>query len=195
MKHMNVIVRRLIMVVVIASAIVIGSSTVASAAPAIPEMGGMNLGGVVINRITGADGEDSITNLVFKKAMEGFASWALDDTAKFVNYTLWKITTASTPVVNGNAQNGDWFAIQYQMMMNVGWWLMLPLLFVTIIHSVLKGSMQLLLRSVGMYLPLAIIGTIVDTVHPVDDHDRRRHVCGVREAHRGRPHELHARPV
>lgn len=135
----------------------------ATRADAMPEFGGFLPPIVAANRLDGEFGEDAIVESLFTKVMDAIASWFLEGAASTTSHVLWKITTASTPVVNGDAQSGDWFAIQYQMMMNVGWWLMLPLLFVTIIHAVMKGSMSLLLRSVAMYLPLAVIGTIVAT--------------------------------
>lgn len=119
--------------------------------------------GIVVKHLTGDDAQDSITEDIAHRAEDAIAQVFMDGTITTVNWVLIKVTTASTPVVNGNANEGDWFAIQYQMMMNVGWWVMLPLLFVSILHSIIKGSMALLMRSICMYLPLAVLGTVVAT--------------------------------
>lgn len=106
---------------------------------------------------------DGVTETIANEAGNALSQWITEKVYQLVHWSITLATTKTTPNVAGDAGQGDWFAIQYQMMMNVGWWLMLPLIFVTIIHSILKGSMSLLLRSIGMYLPLAVLGTVIAT--------------------------------
>ena len=61
----------------------------------------------------------------------------------------------------GTAGDGYWFLSHYEMMRTIGLWLLMPLLLISVIHAIAKGSMQLLLRSVLVYLPLSLIGSVV----------------------------------
>jgi hypothetical protein len=79
--------------------------------------------------------------------------------------------TAINPVLScDNAQNQvkaacigntEWFLGQYKLMRTIGLYVMVPLFFVMVIQSLLKGSLFALLRGSLIMFPVAVIGTAV----------------------------------
>jgi hypothetical protein len=138
------------------------------------------------------------TDDLAEEGADGVTGWVIENSVWVVDQVYGRLNSTATPTVNGDLRDGDWFAGQYQMMMNIGWWVMLPLIFLMFLHSIMRGSMQLLIRSIGMYLPLAMLGTVVATqiiqllINIVDDmckvfvdmtaYDMRQFLFGLRES-------------
>lgn len=75
-----------------------------------------------------------------------------------LNWVLAYINGSTTPQLNAK---GSWFVVEFHTMLVVGVWVMIPLLLISIMHAVAKGSMQLLLRCVLVYLPISVLGSVV----------------------------------
>jgi hypothetical protein len=55
----------------------------------------------------------------------------------------------------------EWFLGQYKLMRNISLYVVIPLFFIMVIQSILKGSLYNLLRNSLVMLPLALLGTTV----------------------------------
>lgn len=56
---------------------------------------------------------------------------------------------------------GSWFVSQVGLMFQVAIWILLPLFLISLIHSVIKGSLADAMRTTLIYLPLSIIGSVI----------------------------------
>ncbi len=90
------------------------------------------------------DATGAVDGIIAQGALDAM-HWAL----RFLNID-------SSPAISQGA--GGWFGPQYDMMVAVAVWVLLPLLFVSIIHAIAKGSLNQLLKSVLVFLPISILG-------------------------------------
>lgn len=102
-------------------------------------------------------GGDLVTE-VLKKSLTSVEEVQRQSLGKSLQAFAEQFSAGFSPKVDGLSTAGDWFAGQYQMMMNIGFWVMIPILLVGTIHAVASGSIQLLVRMYAVYLPLSIIG-------------------------------------
>lgn len=101
----------------------------------------------------------NVVNWIVEISLRSLASWIGQGASWASMHMVKQFNTKLSPKVNGSAIDGDWFALQYQMMMNIGFWVMIPLVLMAIIHAIAQGSMATLVRIMVLYLPMSIIGT------------------------------------
>lgn len=128
------------------TAIALLSATAASADPA-PTATDPNAG-LHCQQIGNALG--GLTGYLTAMPIQGIA-WVL----KFL-----AVHTNEGTSVTVNEPNG-WFTHAYSMMIQVGLWVLLPVLMIAIIQATAKGSLRQLLRSVLVFLPISILGAVV----------------------------------
>lgn len=58
-------------------------------------------------------------------------------------------------------QEGSWFVNQYGLMAQVGIWVLVPLLLISLMQAVAKGDLRQALLAGLVYLPISILGTVV----------------------------------
>lgn len=85
-------------------------------------------------------------------------SWILQVPHAAVSFMLRMIDFTTTP--NLSDKNG-WFRGQYSLLYQMAIWVLFPLVLISIIHGIAKGSLGQILRTMFVYTPLAILGSVV----------------------------------
>ncbi len=106
---------------------------------------------------------DTAFSHLLDKSFDSLSGGVLTAAARAVYWAMSEFTREASPHVGAPFASGDWFATQYLMMMNIGFWVMIPMVILAVIHSVSVGSIQLLMRIFVMFLPMSIIGTAFAT--------------------------------
>jgi len=79
-----------------------------------------------------------------------------------MNWAIRALNHVSAIDVN----SGDpthWFTLNFELFKNIAVWVMVPLLLCSTIHQVAKGSLQGVVKSYLVFLPLAFMGMVVST--------------------------------
>ena len=111
---------------------------------------------------TGTDASASLPDDLTNTATGGVMSIVSQFAIASLKWTLNAIENTTTPVLNGGGDNaGNWFVKHYALMKAIAVWVMVPLLFISVIHAIAKGSLAMILRSFLVFLPTALVGMVI----------------------------------
>lgn len=117
-------------------------------------------------QVPGPGDENGVNGEIVDSTATQFQAIAADGAVPALTAAFEALDLSTSPTVDPNQipQGGTvnrWFGAQYSAMVQVGIWIMLPMLMIAIIHAIVRGSLQQLVRSVLVYLPIAVIGSVV----------------------------------
>lgn len=106
-------------------------------------------------------GEEQTYENAGEESTGAMQSWIGTGAAHALAWSLRKLDPGAPQLLGSQSPSGTWFTEQYAVMRAMGIWVMVPLLLIAIIYAITKGSMEMLVKSVLVYMPLSVLGSVV----------------------------------